>query len=161
MPMSALASLPRSTCRNICLVGDFNAKHENWLPSQVSDAAGLRLFAFGVSHGLAQVVSEPTFTTSTGREVQLDLMFVNQPSLVQSCTTLAPLADHRPTLLQLSCGGGTLFVTISVLTMMVFVVPCVDRTGVLFVCAPTLPLQLLSGLVCYRRCWINTSLGRE
>ena len=100
-----LAGLPRVASRNICLVGDFNAKHDSWLSSQTSDIAGHRLFAFAISNGLVQVVSEPTFTTNSGKEVQLDLMFVNQPLLVQSCTTLTPLADHRPTLLQLSCGG--------------------------------------------------------
>ena len=62
-------------------------------------------FAFAISNGLVQVVSEPTCTTNSGKEVQLDLMFVNQPLIVQSCTTLTPLPDHRPTLLQLSGGG--------------------------------------------------------
>ena len=38
-----LAGLPRVASRNICLVGDFNAKHDSWLSSQTSDIAGHRV----------------------------------------------------------------------------------------------------------------------
>ena len=103
---AVLSRLPRAAASNICLVGDFNAKHSSWLPSQTTDAAGARMFTFAVSNGLAQVVSDATYTTSSGKDVQLDLMFVNQPLLVQSCSTLAPVADHCPTLMRLSARNG-------------------------------------------------------
>ena len=98
-----LAGLPRVASRNICLVGDFNAKHDSWLSSQTSDIAGHLCVCH--QRRLGAGCAEPTFTTNSGKEVQLDFMFVNQPLLVQSGTTLTPLADYRPTLLQLSCGG--------------------------------------------------------
>ena len=59
-----------------------------------------------MSNGLTQVVSDATYTTSSGKDVQLDLMFVNQPLLVQSCSTLAPVADPCPTLMRLSARNG-------------------------------------------------------
>ena len=98
-----LSQLPEKHCRNLCIVGDFNAKHSTWLPSQHSDLAGDELYNLALSHGLSQVVSESTYTTLSGKKVLLDLMFVNQPQLVKSCTVLPPLADHCPTHLTLFC----------------------------------------------------------
>ena len=103
---SVLSHLPRTSARNICLVGDFNSKHNSWLSTQQTDAAGSKLFSFAVSNGLTQVVPGSTYTTVSGKEVLLDLMFVNQLLLVQPCSTLAPVADHCPTLLRLSSVVG-------------------------------------------------------
>ena len=102
---TVLSQLSKSASCNICLVGDFNAKHSCWLPSQSTDGAGDKLFAFATINGLTQVVSDSTYTTTSGKDVLLDLMFVNHPQFVQSCFTLAPVADHCPTVLCLSTTG--------------------------------------------------------
>ena len=49
---TVLSHLSKAASRNICLAGDFNAKHSCWLPSQSTDLAGSRLFAFAASNGL-------------------------------------------------------------------------------------------------------------
>ena len=49
---TVLSHLSKAASRNVCLAGDFNAKHSCWLPSQSTDLAGSRLFAFAASNGL-------------------------------------------------------------------------------------------------------------
>jgi len=55
-------------------------------------------------HGQVQLVSGPTRCTDNGSASQIDLMFLNDVSVVQSCDVLPPVADHCPTLLQLAVG---------------------------------------------------------
>ena len=94
-----LNNLSQTAARKICLVGDFNAKHSAWLSSQDTDIAGMRMFAFAATNGLLQTVPEPTYSTVSGNEVLLNLMFTDQPGLVQSCCVLPPVSDHCPTML--------------------------------------------------------------
>lgn len=96
---SVLNNLTKAAARKVCLVGDFNAKHNAWLDGQGTDAPGLKMFAFAATNGLSQTVSEPTYSTVSGHDVLLDLMFTNQPGLVQSCRVLPPVSDHCPTVL--------------------------------------------------------------
>ena len=98
---SSLDSLPKSSTTPICLVGDFNAKHSTWWDGQVTDEPGDLLFQFSMTNGFAQVVGEATRIPATSAPAQLDLMFINHVSLVESCTVLPQLSDHCPTLLHL------------------------------------------------------------
>ena len=97
-----LTDLPANESHNLCLVGDFNSKHSSWLPSQDTTFAGTELFNLTASFGLTQVVSDPTFTTNSGKDVLLDLIFVNEPHHLKKCPTLPTVTDHSPTLLTLS-----------------------------------------------------------
>ena len=54
-----------------------------------------------LSHGLVQLGDGPTHCVGEHDASQLDLMFVNDVSVVDTCSVLSPLADHCPTLLQL------------------------------------------------------------
>ena len=84
-PDGVLNNLSPVAVRKVCLVGDFNAKRATRLPSQDTDAAGTRLHSYAAMNGLSQTVSEPTYSSMSGRNVLLDLMFTNQPDLVLSC----------------------------------------------------------------------------
>ena len=94
-------SLSRVASRKVCIVGDFNAKHSAWLPSQDTDTAGLRMYAFTVTNGFTQLVTEPTYRTVSGNDVLLDLMLTNQLNNVEACHVLPAVSDHCPTLLTL------------------------------------------------------------
>ena len=91
----------------LCVVGDFNAKVSDWLPGQITDKVGLMLKQLASSQELAQVVSEATFGVNTKSPSLLDLIFVNKPRLVKSCSVLPQIADHCPTVINLSLSGPT------------------------------------------------------
>ncbi len=101
---SALDNLPGLPARSLCVVGDFNAKSSCWWNGQETNDAGAALESLAVDHGLVQVVDGPTRCVSNASPSQLDLMFINNVSLVESCAVLSPVADHSPTLLQLRLG---------------------------------------------------------
>ena len=82
---------------NIVVVGDFNAKSPEWLPSDSSNIAGRELAPVFLQLGLRQCVSTPTRLLSDGRlDSLLDLVITNVPQLVLSTETLPPLgsSDH-------------------------------------------------------------------
>lgn len=87
---------------NICLLGDFNAKHTAWYKHQKTDHAGEALKHFSDSHGLYQLIGEPTYNVLSDKQALLDLIFVNQPSFVRSTSVLPPMADHCPVQVHLS-----------------------------------------------------------
>ena len=99
---SDLHELNSSQSRNssTCLVGDFNAKNSVWWNGQTTDEAGAKLADLMADFGLFQIVDGPTRTAGTQQASQLDLMFIDKISLVDSCQVLSPLADHRPTLMK-------------------------------------------------------------
>ena len=61
-----------------------NSKHSSWLPNQGITFAGTQLFNLTASFGLTQVVSDPTLTTNSGKDVLLDLIFVNDPTVLRN-----------------------------------------------------------------------------
>ena len=65
-------------------------------------AEGSALASFALTSGLVQVVNGPTYGIDSKQPSQLDLAFVNAPGLVNDVQILAPIADHCPTLIQLS-----------------------------------------------------------
>lgn len=88
--------------RNVCIVGDFNAKNSLWYPNQETDLNGEELKMFADCRNLQQLVRHPTYTTTSGKPVQLDLFFTNRPAFVNSSFILPPLADHCATVVELS-----------------------------------------------------------
>ena len=99
---SALSALQAQARHPLCLVGDFNVRCSTWWNGQTSTSDGLRLESFACTQGLTQIVDGPTHAIGTPHAAQLDLMFVCDASLVQASCTLPPVADHCPTLMQLS-----------------------------------------------------------
>lgn len=88
----------------LVLLGDFNAKSSEWLPSSVSDSAGSTLFALLESFGLTQLVEDVTRPPGgqglPGPDANagslLDLMITNCPDLFHPPTVGPPLglSDH-------------------------------------------------------------------
>lgn len=91
-----------------CIVGDFNAKVQDWFSSQQTDAPGRQLLNFALSQDLTQVISEPTYAvdSTSASPSLLDLMFTNKPEQVLSSSVLPPLSDHCPTLMHLQLSGS-------------------------------------------------------
>ena len=104
---AALDGLPCANKATVCLVGDFNAKNALWWDGQTSNSAGERLADMANSLGLVQLVSGPTRAVGLAHAAQIDLMFINNSALVDSCNVLAPVSDHCPTIVQLCTGNST------------------------------------------------------
>ena len=81
---------------NVCVAGDFHAKHSFWYNGKATDVAGENLKQFSDCHDLLQVVRNPSNSTAEQKSSLLDLIFVNQPSFVVSSSVLSSLADHCP-----------------------------------------------------------------
>ena len=82
----------------ICILGDFNAKSNQWLTNGETDKAGTLLFNLLESHNLKQLVNEVTrppggqgLPSSTGQGSLLDLIITNRPDLFE-----APIAPPPP-----------------------------------------------------------------
>ncbi len=88
--------------RNICLVGDFNAKHTAWFANQGTNIAGENLKLFTDSHDLFQIVNGPTYNPCRDSASLLDLIFTNNPTSTLSSWVLPPIADHCPVLARFS-----------------------------------------------------------
>ena len=101
----ALSSLQGQPHHSLCLVGDFNVRCSSWWNGQVSTAEGLSLESFASAQGLVQIIDGPIRAFGSPQAAQLDLMFVRDASLVQSSCILPPVADHCPTVMQLSVGS--------------------------------------------------------
>ena len=101
---SALDRLPIVEKATLCIVGDFNAKNNLWWDGQTSNSAGVQLAELTNSLGLAQIVTGPTRAVGLAHASQIDLMFVNNLTLVNSCDVLSPVSDHCPTIVELSVG---------------------------------------------------------
>ena len=95
---SSFINLTTSASSSICILGDFNAKHSSWWNGQNTDEAGKTLFDFASVNGLTQLVTGATRCPHLSSAAQLDLIFVNDISRVNSCQVLPQLSDHCPTL---------------------------------------------------------------
>ena len=90
--------------KHIILVGDFNAKHTEWLPTDTTDQAGKRIKDISDSFNLTQLCSSPTHLDKTGQHCSLlDLSFTNLPDYGRS-GTLPPLSssDHLPVMVNVN-----------------------------------------------------------
>ena len=86
-------------------MGDFNAKHADWLAGQTTSPAGKLAMEFCRNNDLLQVISEATHGLYSSNPSNLDLIFLNKPSLFQSCSVIPPLSDHCPMIADLHLLG--------------------------------------------------------
>lgn len=86
----------------ICVTGDFNAKHFEWCPCQFTDPDGIALKHLTDGLALHQVITRPTYNVDAANPALLDLIFVSKPSSVVSTTVLPPVSDHCPVIAHLS-----------------------------------------------------------
>ena len=94
----AMDNLHASSKRSLCVIaGDFNARNSLWWSGQDSNEAGLLLANCAAAHGFVQTVEGPTHAVNEPAASQLDLIFVNDISFVDSCEVLSPFSDHSPT----------------------------------------------------------------
>ena len=63
------------------IMSDFNAQSSNWCKYDISNNEGVQIDSFTSTHGLEQVISEPTHILSNSSSC-VDLIFTNQPNLV-------------------------------------------------------------------------------
>ena len=88
------SSLSNSSADVIILLGDFNAKHQQWT-SAPPNSAGNRLVALLQDFCLTQCVHEPTRYSSDGHTSStLDLLATNRPELIETITVSDPISDH-------------------------------------------------------------------
>ena len=81
----AMDNLHASSKRSLCVIaGDFNARNSLWWSGQDSNEAGLLLTNCAAAHGFVQTVEGPTRAVTEPAASQLDLMFVNDLSFVDS-----------------------------------------------------------------------------
>ena len=63
------------------IMGDFNAQSSNWCKYDISNNEGVQIDSVTSTHGLEQLISEPTHVLSNSSSF-IDLIFTNQPNLV-------------------------------------------------------------------------------
>ena len=80
-------------------LGDFNVNFDNPCHPMYSN-----LCTITTLYALHQVVTEPTHIHHDGSECTIELVFVSEPSLLNTCETIPPLSnsDHRGILMELS-----------------------------------------------------------
>ena len=79
----------------ILLLGDFNAKHEQWDPSSTGNAAGHAMASLLTDFSLYQCVTTPTRYTSGGLGSSvLDLLATDRPDLLSCISVTDPISDH-------------------------------------------------------------------
>ena len=79
----------------IFLLGDFNAKHNSWDASTVTNSAGTGLYNLALEFSLTQCVTEHTRFSADGRHRNiLDLLLTNRPDLILENSVTAPISDH-------------------------------------------------------------------
>ncbi len=82
---------------NILILGDMNSKHSDWYSLDKTNYEGKMVKAFFESNGFDQLINDPThFSTYT--ESCIDLMFTNNPFIIQDSGVTLPFAncDHAP-----------------------------------------------------------------
>lgn len=85
--------------KNVLLVGDFNLPNINWEENVVqyksgySTEAAEKLIDLAGTHGLEQIVTEPTRSTETTDNI-LDLAFVNNVTNVRGVEVVDGISDH-------------------------------------------------------------------
>ena len=78
-------------------MGDFNARSSNWCKYDISNNEGVQIDSVTSTHGLEQLISEPTHILSNSSSC-IDLIFTNKPNLVVDSGThlsLHPNCHHQ------------------------------------------------------------------
>ena len=79
------------------IMGDLNARSSNWCKYDTSNNEGVQTDSITSTHGLEQLISEPTHILSNS-SLCIDLIFTNQPNLVVDSGThpsLHPNCHHQ------------------------------------------------------------------
>ena len=100
----ALSLFPTS---NICVFGDFNVHHVEWLGSRSSDSAGTHVYNFSLTQSLTQIIDFPTRYPDNSQHSPslLDLCLVSNPSLFSvSCHSPLGYSDHALISINLELG---------------------------------------------------------
>ena len=63
------------------IMGDFNARSSKWCKYDISNNEGVQIDSVTSTHGLEQLISEPTYILSNSSSC-IDLIFTNQPNLM-------------------------------------------------------------------------------
>ena len=84
---------------NFILFGDFNINFDNPCHPMYSN-----LCTITTLYCLSQSVTGPTHVHHDGSKSTIDLVFVSEPSLLNTCDTIPPISysDHRGILMELS-----------------------------------------------------------
>ena len=92
---AAIQMIDEFNAKSICLLGDFNVHHKDWLGSHNTDRPGKLLLDLCNSLNLVQTVTEPTRLDQV-----LDLVLTDLPT---KCTTLpnCGTSDHKPVLIEM------------------------------------------------------------
>ena len=93
-------TLDNVVTKNILLLGDFNAKHQEWYSQDLTTHHGSALKDLMDSYGLTQVCTEPAHLNQEGKPNSLpDLVFTNDTDTFHSSVDVLPListSDHLP-----------------------------------------------------------------
>ena len=93
-------TLDNVVTKNILLLGDFNAKHQEWCSRDVTTHHGNALKDLMDSYGLTQLCTEPTHLDHEGKPNSLlDLVFSNDTDTFHSSVDVLPpisTSDHLP-----------------------------------------------------------------
>ena len=94
-----MESINGCTLNNFILLGDFNVSFDNPYRPIISNLCTITNL-----YCLNQSVAGPTHVHHDGTESTIDLVFVSEPSLLNSCDTVPPLSnsDHMGVLVELS-----------------------------------------------------------
>ena len=63
------------------VLGDFNAKSNNWCKTDITSIEGSKIDTIANSYGLNQLIQEPTHIINSSSSC-IDLIFTSQPNLV-------------------------------------------------------------------------------
>ena len=63
------------------VLGDFNAKSNNWCKADITSLLGSKIYIIANSYGLNQLIQEPTHVLNSSSSC-IDLIFTSQPNLV-------------------------------------------------------------------------------
>ena len=92
------------TTASIIILGDSNARHNEWYRQDPNTAAGRCRVELLDDTGFTQLVRDrPTRFSAAGQSSSLlDLVLCNQPFLIHNLTTLPPVSDHCPVVFDLA-----------------------------------------------------------
>ena len=81
----------------ISVLGDFNAKSNNWCKNDITSHEGSMIDAVTSNYGLHQLIQEPTHILNSSSSC-IDLIFTSQPNLVMESgvySSLHPSCHHQ------------------------------------------------------------------
>ena len=81
----------------ISVLGDFNAKSNNWCKNDITSHEGSMIDAVTSNYGLHQLIQEPTHILNSSSSC-IDLIFTSQPNLVIESgvySSLHPSCHHK------------------------------------------------------------------